>query len=583
MADQNSNPWQVVSETPASQQTPAQAQPASTDQSNSWQVVSQSPQTQPFTDEHLERMRQLNENRPWWRKMLGLGPSEDQMTTEDKAQEEKFWNDQKERMKDALRDNYKARADVPVGAVKAAGRSGVGIANLGIKGYDKITGADKPTLTSLITGKRGHEIEMPKALESDGSEGQELGGMFENVLEFLAGDAALKALTMSQKLSLGLRIAKVAESSPAAARLLRLGLNASRTGVVSGTQEAVHGGSTSEVLTSAGTGALTSVGSDVFGDLVKLARPGTKQIAGETLQTLPTWKSAGTAARVAEANQGSAKAVLANVAHDAADAITQRFGQAAPETIRTFRDAAQAVEKAAKPVYETLDKISGGQFQAATNELNAANKIARRAASMADLQAAEKSAADAQAKIDKIFADSEGKIAPEDLKNAKSAWRAKKVLEQLHGKIDAAYDIPQSAADISGADRTLLLQKLQGRLNAAFKKIPQADLQNVLGQQGTTNLFELAKLGADPLKAKSLSDVATALGEHLGIGGAGLAVGAMAGHAVPGGSAALGIHFLYAHPEIGQYVAKALSVGTSPKLVVPAVIRLIDQQRQDNQ
>jgi len=182
---------------------------------SSQQSQQQNTETQPFTDEHLAHIRALNDARPWWRKMLGLGPSEDQMTPEDKAQEQKFWDEQKARMTEALRDNYKARADVPVGAVKAAGRSGVGIANLGIKAYDKVTGADKPTLTSLITGKRGHEIEMPKALESDGSEGQELGGMFENVLEFLAGDAALKALTMSQKLSLGLRIAKVAESSPA--------------------------------------------------------------------------------------------------------------------------------------------------------------------------------------------------------------------------------------------------------------------------------------------------------------------------------------------------------------------------------
>jgi hypothetical protein len=142
--------------------------------------------------------------------------------------------------------------------------------------------------------------------------------------------------------------------------------------------------------------------------------------------------------------------------------------------------------------------------------------------------------------------------------------------------------MPQSASEISGAERTLQLSKLQGRLNAAFNKIPQADLQNVLGQQGTANLFELAKLGADPLKAKSLSDVATALGEHLGIGGAGLAVGALAGHAVPGGSAALGIHFLYAHPEIGQYVTKALSAGTSPKLIVPGVIQLLDSQRQQD-
>jgi hypothetical protein len=515
--------------------------------------------------------------------MLGLGPSDDQLTTQDKADQQKFWDDQKARMTEALRENYKARADVPVGAVKAAGRSGVGIANLAIKGYDKVTGGDKPTLTSLVTGKTGHQIDMPKALESDGSFGQEAGGMFEGVLEFLGGDEVLKTLSVAEKFKLGAKIAALAEESPAVGKLINMGLRATRTGAVSGAQEAIHGGDTSDVLSSAGTGFLTSVGSEGLGALAKLAKPGTTEIANETLQTAPKWKGASTAAKLAEANQEPAKAVIGNVAHDAADAITQKFGQTAPETIKTFRDAAQAVEKSAKPVFEKLDSLSKGQFQTATNELNAANKIARRATSMVDLQAAEKSAADAQTKIDKIFKDAEGKVAPEDLTNARGAWRSKRVLEQLHSKIDAAYDMPQSASDISGAERTLQLNKLQGRLTAAFQKIPQQDLQNVLGQEGTKNLFDLAKLGADPERAKTLGDIAMNIGGHLSTGGAGVIAGAALGHAVPGGSVALGIHFLYSHPQAGSFVATALSRGLSPKLIVPVVNAMIDAQRGDKQ
>jgi hypothetical protein len=573
MDGQNNSPWQIVSESPASQAPPsAQAQPpaqSSNGQSSPWQVVSQTPQPQPFTDEHLAHVRALNDARPWWRKMLGLGPSEDQMTQEDKAQEQKFWDDQKARMTEALRDNYKARADVPVGAVKAAGRSVVGADNLVRTGLNKV-------------GGHYEQIETPDALKSDGSFGQEAGSAFEGVLEFLSGDAALKTLSMSEKFSLGLKIAKLAEAHPAAAKLITMGLNASRTAAVSGAQEAVHGGDTSDVLTAGATGFASSVGSEGLGQLAKLAKPGSKTIAGEAVQTAPAWKGARTASRLAEANQEPAQKIVSNVARESAQSVLDKFGKQAPESIASFGDAAKEVQAAAKPTFTKLDELSNGQFNVARNELANATKIARRATSVEDLEAAERAATTAQNKIDDIIAKSAGKIAPEDLENAKSAWRASKVLEKLHGKIDAAYSAPQTVSEIAGTGRTLELPKLQGKLNAAFKAIPKADIQGVLGAEGTRNLYDLAALGADPLKAKSLSDVATAIGEHLGIGGAGLAVGALAGHAVPGGSAALGVHFLYVHPEIGQYVAKALSAGTSPKLIVPGVIQLLDSQRQQD-
>jgi hypothetical protein len=583
MSDQNS-PWQVVSESPVTQQAPAQSQPSSSDQSNPWQVSSESPQSQAFSDEHIAHLRALNDARPWWRKMLGLGPSDDAMNAQDKADEAKFWDDQKQNMKQAIQENYKARSDVPVGAVKAAGRSAVGAVNLGIKAYDKVTGGDKPTLSSLVTGKTGHEIQMPKALESDGSFGQEAGGMFEGVLEFISGDAALKSLSVAEKFGLGMKIAKLAEESPAVGKLINMGLNAVRTGVVSGAQESIHGGDTGDVLSSAGTGALTSVASEGLGALAKLAKPGSTKITGETLSTPPIWKGANTVSELAEANQEPGKKVLGNVAQQAADAITQKFGQTAPETISTFHDAAEAVKKAAKPVFEKLDSISKGEFQTATNELNSANKIARRATSLKDLQEAEKAASAAQSRIDDIFKKAAGQgVKPEDLQNARSAWRSMNTLEKVHGKIDAAFNMPQAAADVAGVDRTLDLSKLQGRLNAAFKAIPKADLESAIGKEGTQNLLSISELGADPVRAKTLGEIAQNIGQHLSAGGAGVLAGAAVGHAVPGGSVALAMHFLYSHPQAGSFVAFALSRGLSPKIIVPVVTSMIDSQREQHQ
>ena len=473
------------------------------------------------------------------------------------------------------------------GAEKGLVQTLSGTSQLAGKAADQL-GLRHKSLTDLITDNgqpKGIFGEAPASDVETKPEGvaEHVGFISENLMEFIAGDEALKSLSLAQKLGVAVKIAKLSETSPTAAKLISAGLRATRTGTVSAGQEAAHGGGTGDVATAGATGFLSSVGSEGLGALAKLAKPGTKQIAGEVLQTAPKWKSAGTAAKLAAENQEPAQNVISNVAKDSAQSVLDKFGKTAPDTITSFGDAAKEVQAAAKPTFMKLDELRNGQFAVARNELANATKIARRATSVADLEAAEKAAATAQGKIDDIIGKSAGKIAPTDLDNAKSAWRASKTLESLHGKIDAAYSSPQAASEISGASRTLELPKLQGKLNAAFKTIPQADLHAVIGKEGTANLYSLAQLGADPLKAKSLSDVAHAIGEHLGIGGAGLAAGALVGHAVPGGSAALGIHFLYAHPDIGQYVAKALSKGTNPKLIVPAVINLLDAQRQTNQ
>src|ERR1700743_343640 len=71
-------------------------------------------QPQGITDQQLQQTRAANDARPWWRKILGLGPADDAMTPEAKAAEDKFWHDQQARLEDALAENFKARADVPV-------------------------------------------------------------------------------------------------------------------------------------------------------------------------------------------------------------------------------------------------------------------------------------------------------------------------------------------------------------------------------------------------------------------------------------------------------------------------------------
>jgi hypothetical protein len=594
MADQNNNPWQVVSETPAQQPS---AQPAAA-QNSQWQIANETSQ-QPLTEQ--QRYQAATDEGSLWRKVLGMNP--DSATLAKHGFTNDTFNQAEAKYREvspgeiargadfnpATQKIYNAGDHRPIirGAEKAFTQTLSGTSQLAGKTADKL-GLRHKNLSDLITDDgqpRGIFGEAPATDAETKPEGlgENIGYWGENLVEFFTGDEALKSLSLAQKLGLATRVAKLAESHPAIAKLLSAGLRATRTATVSAGQETSHGGDTSDVLTAGATGFLTHMGSEGLGELSKLAKPVIKKIAGESLETAPAWKGASTAGKLAEANAEPSKRVIANVAHDSAEPIVQKFGQQAPETITSFRDAAQAVESAAKPVFQKLDTLSNGEFQAASNELKSANQVARRATSVADLRDAEKAAADAQAKIDKIFESSEGKIAPEDLQNAKNAWKSKITLERLHQSIDKAFDMPQSASDISGAERTLDLSKLQGRLNTAFSRIPKQDLETVLGKEGTNSLFELAKLGADPARAKTLGEIAQNIGQHLSTGGAGVLAGAALGHAVPGGSIALGLHFLYSHPEAGSLVARLVSKGANPKVVVPAVIRILDSQREQGQ
>lgn len=549
-------------------------------------------QSQPAQPSEQQRYQAATEEGSLWRKVLGMNPDGETLrkhgfdTDSYNAAERKFkevtpgevargadFNPQTQKLYNAGEHSAVIR-----GAEKGLTGTLSGTSQLAGKAADKV-GLRRQSENGQPKGIFGEAPATDAETKPEGL-GEHVGFIGENIMEFFAGDEALKALSLAEKFQLAAKITKMAEQNPGVAKLISAGLRATRTATVSGAQEAAHGGDTGDVLTAAGTGFLTHMGSEGLGELSKLAKPIVKKIAGESLETTPKWRGSGTAAKLAQANQEPAKRVIANVAHDTAEPIVQKFGQQAPETITSFKDAAEAVEGAAKPVFQKLDEISEGGFQAAKNELDSANKIIRKATSIDDLKAAEKAAAEAQGKIDAIFKNSEGKVSPDDLQNARSAWRSKRVLEQLHSKIDQAFDMPQSASDISGAERTLNLAKLQGRLNAAFQKIPKQELETVLGKQGTSSLFELAKLGADPARAKTLGEIAMQIGSNLSAGGAGTLAGAALGHAVPGGSIALGLHFLYSHPEAGALVARGLSKGLTPKVIVPTVLQLL-QQRQE--
>jgi len=117
--------------------------------------------------------------------------------------------------------------------------------------------------------------------------GKVLGASAENILEFVAGDEALKGLSTAAKISELSKVEQALTKSPRLTRMLGRAISAQAVGT---TQAAVHGaGGTEAVLSGAGAAA----GGAAFeglqagaGKLLKLIRPTTEEVLGESVPVL---------------------------------------------------------------------------------------------------------------------------------------------------------------------------------------------------------------------------------------------------------------------------------------------------------
>jgi len=179
---------------------------------------------------------------------------------------------------------------------------------------------------------------------------QTTGKVGENIMEFVAGDEALKGLSIAQKLGVASKIAAVAEKSPTLAKALEIGMNAIRTGAVAGTQTLAKGGSVGDAAESAG---LAGAGSAVIeGALPPASRALSDAVKPDAV------KAAEDAATAQGVQQGITNVVkdtagsTADIKPTAADPYGAR--QVAAEQIGRYKSAANQ-----------LDELSGNKFSEA--------------------------------------------------------------------------------------------------------------------------------------------------------------------------------------------------------------------------
>jgi hypothetical protein len=153
------------------------------------------------------------------------------------------------------------------------------------------------------------------------------GAAIENILEFAAGDEALKGLSYSEKLMKLAPVAKLMEKSPYLAKAFDTAI---RTGMVGAGQAAGHGADAATALESGAatgaTGGLLEGGLGAVGSFAKRTAPAIEDIAGEKVQTLASQRP-GTVPRgdvgvnevpkVGAAQQAAAPRVFQNLAQRA--------------------------------------------------------------------------------------------------------------------------------------------------------------------------------------------------------------------------------------------------------------------------
>jgi hypothetical protein len=385
-------------------------------------------------------------------------------------------------MEAALRDDYQAKADVPIGIAKAAGRSAIGIDNAVRHGLNKLGGDYE-------------DIEVPDSLRTEGF-GQNVGAGFEDVLEFLAGDEVLKTLSVAQRLKKMLGAAEFLEKYPVLARLAKIGANSVRQGTVGAAQGIAHGETPDEALE---TGAVTGATGGVLegaADLVssKLA-PKVKQLVGVDVpvrgsQDSVIAKGAETLADSdtlqkfdAELTQPAAKKAVGNIATDVRNSATETLTKQPLPPVGDFGEAADSIREQSKPVFEKLDQLSGGDFKKAQD-------LERLARSGVNPDWAK--VADARAQQDKIFEKFKGQFAGDELKTARANWRQSSALDSVQESLDkAVHPTPVELAKPGQPDpgyingkqlrERLLDLKQSGELDAALKDPKHIQALNDLG------------------------------------------------------------------------------------------------------
>lgn len=278
-----------------------------------------------------------------------------------------------------------------------------------------------------------------------------------------------------------------------------------------------------------------------------------------------------------------------------ASPYSQRFEpidvEGAADHVRTFGDAADQIQAAAKPIYAKLDQASGGGFDKWNKAAKQALRIMRSATSTDAYESAEAKFNEANGAINDLLTRHAGDVSREDYTAAKMAWRDSSRLDELHTVFERMMNGVTTEESDQGLTRVMTGRTKQLE-NYLAKGQNRDQIAQLIGEDGVTNMKRLTQLMAKANTARTgigvLTNVFKELGRHTIHAGAAAAAGGWIAHMLDipywqGATTAAAtteaiqglMRMAMTNPKVGGYVSYAIEHGVSPSVYAPLIARTI--------
>jgi hypothetical protein len=382
-------------------------------------------------------------------------------------------------------------ANFATGMVKGAGQTVEGVSSL----LNKIPGVGE-----YLAPSEGVKA-LDQATQTQGV-AQKLGAGAEGLLEFVAGDEALKGLSLAEKLDQAAKIAKFAETSPRVAKALQLGMDVMRGATVGGVEGGLKGGPTG-----AAEGAALGAGGVAAGKAIGAASEALRGTEGEPglIQQIRQGK---------DVVQPQLKTTLQNPWASARAAASLRNTLDAP-----LADAINASNAS----YKAVDDLIGFDMKTADQELTDVNRAIKQEPDP-DVEAR----LEARRKLlqDQI-AEGEEKLGPagmQKLQQARYSFMRSKALTDLQKSVFQNQavvkgSVAQGEAETVNVDAAIRnLQKLQDNTKFGAPRLEMALGGDDAGAKAQSLLSDLRAARKAGITAMSRQQMARTIGRYIAHG-----------------------------------------------------------------
>lgn len=386
-------------------------------------------------------------------------------------------------------------------ASNAAGGGRIGLGNLG----DKIIPQEgQASLNSFATPENTT---------------QKVGFGAEALLEMMVGDGALKSLSLAERLTLGSKIAKMAEDYPIVGKILAHGLNAVRMGTAQTGEGIVKGQPVGEAIQS---GAETAAAGTGVGALAEMGGAAASHLFNpETGKITKFVKQVAGGEGVA---QRPAQIAMRNAAGETGSSVRELLTSPIERAKTTAQSGYDQVEKATgvdlKNIQQKLD-----------NTVDEINKLTGTEADLAKEAQLEKARTELMDEIDEAKQAAAAKGVPVNaIDKADAAWKKHKALSEVQGSVfdnegvikgNTAHGSPE-VVNVDTAIRNL--EKLNNKVKYGAPR-----LQEAFGANGADRLMkEMYAAQREGVKAMTVQKWTKIVSKVLGYG----AIAGLAGHAV---------------------------------------------------